>query len=254
MFAHHSNGTSVKRDSICTHAKLTSLWTLFNGLQYAGRVVGGTPQGRQVKGRIPTVMTDHADPAVFTIRRQPTVWRTRGGMLVAPRRASSPIVPSTDVQAVNDMQDDDNVILCPPDKLVLVDYLQFKTTLEREIARADADTLLPVFQQLLHLLENVTHTQYVQTSRHIKSSMTVLRPLLSHDEHEVGPGPVVPATAVTQAAEQHLLDTMMDLLLESRYSPLTAQQWDIAQNSEFTFGELHSSQQQHMIATLSSVS
>jgi hypothetical protein len=40
-----------------------------------------------------------------------------------------------------------------------------------------------------------------------------------------------------QQQEQLLLDSLVGLLLQGRYFPLSAQEWAVAQRHEFTFGE-----------------
>lgn len=140
------------------------------------------------------------------------------------------------------MVNDEDVILCPPDRLVPVDYMRLRYALQQELSRSSSDSaVLPFFQQLLLLLENITHMQYLPKSRHIKSAMALVKPLVSGDEQQSSPSVAadtdLSASSVAQAAEKQLLDAMIELLLEARYSPLTAYEWDVAQQHQFTFGE-----------------
>ncbi|KAF6252877.1 hypothetical protein COO60DRAFT_490707 [Scenedesmus sp. NREL 46B-D3] len=77
---------------------------------------------------------------------------------------------------------------------------------------------------LPHTLLQVSHT--------VKSAMAATKPMLSADE-------AASMTAIlgitTQQQEQVLLDTLVGLLLEGRYFPLSSEEWAVAQCNEFTF-------------------
>jgi hypothetical protein len=64
--------------------------------------------------------------------------------------------------------------------------------------------------------------------------MAATKPMLSSDE-AASMAALCPTSV--QQQEQLLLDTLIGLLLEGRYFPLSAQEWMVAQRNEFTFGE-----------------
>jgi hypothetical protein len=64
--------------------------------------------------------------------------------------------------------------------------------------------------------------------------MAATKPMLSGDE-VASMAALCPSSV--QQQEQVLLDTLIGLLLEGRYFPLSAQEWAVAQRQAFTFGE-----------------
>lgn len=135
------------------------------------------------------------------------------------------------------------MIVCPPDRQVLVDYLKLRSVLAEEVKNvATCQDQLPQLQQLLLLLELVCHMEYVHESRLVKSAMQLTKPMISQDELHSSASHQDGAAA---EQEQALLDSLTALLLEARYFPLSAQEWAVAQRQEFTFGEACSSGRRH---------
>jgi hypothetical protein len=64
--------------------------------------------------------------------------------------------------------------------------------------------------------------------------MAATKPMLSADE---AAAMASTSPSSLQQQEQELLDALVGLLLEGRYFPLSAQEWEVAQRHEFTFGE-----------------
>uniref|UniRef100_A0A383VX35 Uncharacterized protein n=1 Tax=Tetradesmus obliquus TaxID=3088 RepID=A0A383VX35_TETOB len=125
-----------------------------------------------------------------------------------------------------------DLVVCPPDRQLHVDYLHLKAVLAGELAQvADASARAQV-QQLLLLLELITHVEYMEVSRAVKSAMAATKPMLSADEAAAMAGS---CPSSLQAQEQLLLDSFVSLLLEGRYFPLSAQEWAVAQRQQFTF-------------------
>lgn len=164
------------------------------------------------------------------------------------------------------------------ERSIPVDWLLLKQALRQEVA-ALADPTFPgctysfdvqrqhqqvqLFDELLSLLELLTHTAYAKDARALMSAMLLAKPQLADDERRIMWGAGVTAgrrsvasgssaegdsfssgsstAGVSGAAavwsEQQLLDGIIQLLLRARYTPLTRDEWDIAQENQFTFGE-----------------
>lgn len=107
------------------------------------------------------------------------------------------------------------------DRSIPIPYLPFKQALQREVSSNNApQQQQQQFADVFHLLEVLSHARYSSDARYLQSAMALVQPQLSEtDRHLLAPTHGDNDTAA--AEEQQLLSSIIRLLLEARYTPLT---------------------------------